>query len=390
MKKLWHDIYLVYLPLMVLLQPFFSSAICISSKIHLLQHLSEKHSLTNTVAEGIGQLQSISWKLTTIANASTATQKRTYNTSASHGLKAGDVLKANNVIAKVQTVNSATQIIVSTTFGTLNNATVQRVRGVAFGDASHAEGAYTTASGYSSHAEGDSTTASGYRSHAEGDSTTASGDRSHAEGAYTTASGYSSHAEGDSTTASGDRSHASGSASVASNAIAFAWNGVPPTVTPCTFTVTNGQTVVFSTYGFPTNMNLSGLLGNDEETWDALDNFTISGWFRPDEEEDGKGTFALEDGTWMETYDGDEMYNNDPQPFKFFAIPYTFHFKGGHENDSITWTANLEVYHPYGSHGDGTFNINPVGGLEGVFVGDTNLVDHIRALLVGWGVSIQE
>ena len=49
MKKLWHDIYLVYLPLMVLLQPFFSSAICISSKIHLLQHLSEKHSLTNTV-----------------------------------------------------------------------------------------------------------------------------------------------------------------------------------------------------------------------------------------------------------------------------------------------------------------------------------------------------
>ena len=82
---------------------------------------------------------------------------------------------------------------------------------VASGEASHAEGSSTTASGnYGSHAEGSSTTASGSGSHAEGQFTNASGNYSHAEGSSTTASGSGSHAEGQSTTASGNYSHAEG------------------------------------------------------------------------------------------------------------------------------------------------------------------------------------
>lgn len=33
----------------------------------------------------------------------------------------------------------------------------------------------------------------------------------------------------------------------------------------------------------------------------------------------------------------------------------------------------------YGSHGDGSWNINPAGGLSGAYVGETNLADHIAA-----------
>lgn len=61
---------------------------------------------------------------------------------------------------------------------------------------SHAEGAYTIASGNASHAEGVSTTASGNYSHAEGNRTVASGHNSHAEGLYAIASGLAAHAEG--------------------------------------------------------------------------------------------------------------------------------------------------------------------------------------------------
>ena len=82
---------------------------------------------------------------------------------------------------------------------------------IASGDVSHAEGYGTIASEMSSHAEGAYTIASGDGSHAEGYSTTASGVFSHTEGAYTIASGDGSHAEGSYTTASGDDSHAEGS-----------------------------------------------------------------------------------------------------------------------------------------------------------------------------------
>ena len=80
----------------------------------------------------------------------------------------------------------------------------------ATGNASHAEGSYSTAIGDASHVEGMYSTASGNASHAEAYDTTASGDYSHAEGYSTIAFGIGSHAEGRDVVASGDYSHAQG------------------------------------------------------------------------------------------------------------------------------------------------------------------------------------
>ena len=110
--------------------------------------------------------------------------------------------------------------------------------GTAKGDASHAEGVETIASGmYShaegyrtmasrpgSHAEGDRSTASGSMSHAEGFGTKASDVNAHAEGNITTASNSCAHAEGCRTTASGEDSHAEGYGTTASNWTAHAQN----------------------------------------------------------------------------------------------------------------------------------------------------------------------
>ena len=82
---------------------------------------------------------------------------------------------------------------------------------------SHAEGAYTIASGRFSHAQGTSTIASEMCSHAEGAYTIASGGGSHAEGVSTTSSGEASHSEGTDTTAGGYASHAEGNDTIASS-----------------------------------------------------------------------------------------------------------------------------------------------------------------------------
>ena len=80
----------------------------------------------------------------------------------------------------------------------------------AIGDYSHAEGAYTKASGTASHAEGQNSQATGNYAHAEGDETVASGIYSHAEGRLSKAKNEAAHAEGIETKAEGQASHAEG------------------------------------------------------------------------------------------------------------------------------------------------------------------------------------
>ena len=63
------------------------------------------------------------------------------------------------------------------------------------GEASHAEGDYTKASGSNSHAEGNSTTASGNNSHAEGSNTKASGNYQHVQGKYNIADTDNAYAD---------------------------------------------------------------------------------------------------------------------------------------------------------------------------------------------------
>jgi hypothetical protein len=125
----------------------------------------------------------------------------------------GEIVCYNNTYAKIIDVDtSALTITLDKTLSNeaLDNVNIEIVKGIAYGESSHAEGGRTISSGECSHAEGYSTTASGDFSHAEGYNTTVSGRASHAEGWQTTASGECSHAEGDNTTASGDYSHAKG------------------------------------------------------------------------------------------------------------------------------------------------------------------------------------
>ena len=76
------------------------------------------------------------------------------------------------------------------------NVPAEVVFGIAYGEASHAEGSETMAMGRWSHSEGASTSATGSWSHAEGHLSRAFGQCSHAEGYGAVASGTGAHAEG--------------------------------------------------------------------------------------------------------------------------------------------------------------------------------------------------
>ena len=94
---------------------------------------------------------------------------------------------------------------------------------IAFGYASHTEGARTAANMFA-HAEGLNTKALGEDSHTEGKNTQTIGNHSHAEGHTSKAIGYISHAEGSWTTASGEHSHSEGSSTQANGAYTHAEN----------------------------------------------------------------------------------------------------------------------------------------------------------------------
>ena len=111
-------------------------------------------------------------------------------------------LSKTDAVGKIDSTSDGTGEIFNSYRGAAAN--------VAYGSASHAEGANTTASASGAHAEGYNTTASGNYSHAEGYNTTASGNDSHSEGNLSTASGSYSHAEGDHTEAFGASEHSEG------------------------------------------------------------------------------------------------------------------------------------------------------------------------------------
>ena len=50
---------------------------------------------------------------------------------------------------------------------------------------------------------------------------------------------------------------------------------------------------------------------------------------------------------------------------------------------SYAWQGSDDylVVSPYGSHGGGTYNLNPVGGLSGLWIGETNMAGHITAAI---------
>ena len=137
------------------------------------------------------------------------------------GIGTDDNSRALTVLGVISGQNP--QVAFNRGIATGNYSFAEGAYSVASGDTSHAEGANTVASGDYSHAEGISTAATGDYSHAEGNSTVASGKRSHAEGTFTMASGIASHAQNNGTAATGARSHAEGVYTATGRRNAFAY-----------------------------------------------------------------------------------------------------------------------------------------------------------------------
>ena len=178
---------------------------------------------------------------------------------------------------------------------------------------------------YFSFAIGYKTQASGRYSHSEGSVTKATGEASHAEGYNTTAAGYFSHAEGDRTTASGHYSHSEGYNTTASVSYSHA-EGDSTTASGFYSHSEGGNTIA------------SGVYSHAEGA------FTIAG---------GSGSHA--------------------EGFK------------SHATNKYSFAWNGDVKNTYGSHGDGTFNINPVGGVDGFYIGEKNLKTIITEGASGGG-----
>lgn len=198
------------------------------------------------------------------------------------------------------------------------------------GEGSHSEGFYTSATGDYSHSEGAGTKSSGYYSHSEGAETTASGESSHAEGDSSTASGNYSHAEGYHTIASGESANASGYMTKATGDNAHA----------------EGSSTEASGYAAHAEGDVTVASGDVSH---AGGEHTVAS---------GHASYAIGTGTTSSNL-------------------YAFTWRGLEYENPYDETPH------YGSHGPGTFNISPVGGTSGFWIGNTNLATILS------GVSVQ-
>lgn len=171
-------------------------------------------------------------------------------------------------------------------------------------------------------ASGEGTKALGKNSHSEGKNTTASGNYSHAEGYGTTASGNYSKASGSGTTSSGLSTHAEG------------YN-----------THAEGD----STHAEGHSTHAEGYSTHAEGFYTHASTFASKA-AGINSQATNRTSFV-----WQGTDIGDDSYIDHN------AVP------------------------PYGSHGPGTFNLNPALGIEGFYVGEKNLKTIITEVAPGGG-----
>ena len=307
------------------------------------------------------------------------------------------------------------------TKATANYSHVEGLGSLAKGEQSHAEGHGTTAGGNSSHTEGESCSALGLGAHAEGVATVANSEASHSEGWYTsttqagahseghetTANGIAAHSEGKGTSAVGNSAHAgglrttaqgyasqaSGYLAKATNANSFVWSA---SVTNLQITLdSEHNTIDFPTHDsvnerrLPTVTTLKAMFKADQnpedwngvvvhfyndrwnENWLDLNEFkriefgSFSGY---------PGWYAVYIEPDYPEYDWYRSIDDETIPENFFSHPAVFDLPEGRE---ITFNLELRGGEYYGSHGVGTYNANPVGCLEGFYIGETNLQQHI-------------
>ena len=220
----------------------------------------------------------------------------------------------------------------------------------ALGKNSHSEGMKTTASGNYSHAEGYGTTASGDYSKASGSGTTSSGVATHAEGGYTHAEGYYTHAEGDSTHADGYGTHAEGISTHAEGYYTHADGS---------YTHADG----YSTHAEGYSTHAEGYYTHAEGDSTHAD---------------GYGTHAEGSYTHASTFASKAAGINSQATNR---TSFVWQGTGIGDDDYIDYNS----VPPYGSHGPGTFNLNPFGGIEGFYIGEKNLKTIITEVSTGGG-----
>lgn len=203
----------------------------------------------------------------------------------------------------------------------------------------------------------------GSASHSEGLGNNAFGQAAHAEGTMTTAEGISSHSEGWLTKANGFASHSAGISAKANDDLSYVWNGEQfNSIKEYEFTISDGLTTNFYEYGVPIDLTLNGLLGTSSD-WNGWSLYMI----KNSEHSYYETQFTFKNGSW-DTNVMDES---------FFIYDMTFKKD---EAEPVTFTTILGKPY-YESHGNGTFNVNPEGGLDGFYVGESNLQNHIESMI---------
>lgn len=284
----------------------------------------------------------------------------------------------------------------------------------ASGERSLASGVSNTASGIASTAFGRTCTASGDHSFAAGQNAAASGAGAFAFGFNAKASGKNAIALGMGTIASGDQSMALGYSSEAvganSTAIgydAYAKGRVSQALGYGAYTagdMSHSDGYYASTCLSTEILSISSITINDGD----IVQWTEDGWkFVADK------THAHDPEYWADisatnvifAYEACKMSNNDysfmtgnrPVVGKYYQIKpdggaekatlYWAFFKENTTKCDLAWCWNGDISRVnsrsgrmYNAHGNGTFNINPVGGLSGVYIGEQDLYHTVKPL----------
>ena len=228
-------------------------------------------------------------------------------------------------------------------------------------DNNHIQGGTCINASHGSHAEGLSTFVNGgIGAHAEGCGCTATGNGAHAEGGYwasnsvwegTLASGKGSHSEGCMTVASGKGSHAGGLSSIASNDASFA-HGRNAQAT--------GNTAIAFGYNSTASKKLSYV--NGENCYAISADYAFATGYHCNAE----GMASRADG----------YYNEAKQKWDI-ALGVNASAK---DQYTYVWSEiekGSNYTNNYTSHGKGSFNVNPIDGLSGFYIGKDNFIQCV-------------
>ena len=202
---------------------------------------------------------------------------------------------------------------------------------------SHAEGVQTSAFAIASHAEGKLTYSYGAEAHTEGYAVSATAEAAHAEGERCIASGEGSHAEGRSTKATGNFAHAEGgqkNSSTSYNAGGWA-------------TGDGAHAEGVQTSAFATAAHAEGKL-------------TYA------------GKFASHVEGWQTSADGEFAYAGGYKAYANANNQFVWNGASKATSDPV-YIGNDGIYASGQYKGYGTFNVNPMGGLSGFYIGGDNL-----------------